>query len=85
VAFYDTGVLIGGLSQYLNPAYWLQVSFGDRELGLLGLNVYATQGRMILYFVIGVVLGYYGPKILQKMRLYTWGVWPSLGKFEPPK
>lgn len=84
-AFYDTGVLWPWMSDRLNPAVLLENLFGENEKGLLGINVLVVQGRMILYFLLGTITGYYGPESLQKIRLKLWGVWPNLGKYDPPK
>ncbi len=84
-AYYDTGVLWPWMSDRINPAIFLENLFGENEKGLFGLNILVVQGRMILYFILSTIAGYYGPESLQKIRLKLWGVWPNLGKFDPPK
>lgn len=84
-AFYDTGVLWPWMSERINPAIILENLFGENEKGLLGINVLVVRGRMILYFILGTISGFYGPEFLQKTRLKIWGVWPNLGKFDTAK
>ncbi|MCE7735602.1 MAG: branched-chain amino acid ABC transporter permease [Candidatus Heimdallarchaeota archaeon] len=84
-AFYDTGVLWPWMSERINPAVILENLFGENEKGLIGINILVVQGRMILYFILGTITGFYGPELLQKTRLKVWGVWPNLGKFDTVK
>lgn len=84
-ASYDTGLLWPWMSERINPAVFLETNFGENEKGFVGINVLAVQGRMILYFILGTVAGFYGPEFLQKARLKIWGVWPNLGKFDTAK
>lgn len=85
VAFYEQGSFLSALSEKINPGTMLQNTFGDLERGLLGIDVGTIQGRMIIYFILGIIMGYWGPDLFQKIRLKVWGVWPSLGDFEPPE
>ncbi|MFV2015006.1 MAG: branched-chain amino acid ABC transporter permease, partial [Candidatus Heimdallarchaeota archaeon] len=85
VTFYDAGEFSTEMLDIFNPSWLLQRLFGEKENGLFGLDVWAVEGLLILYFAIGVVIGYYGPDLMQKIRLKIWGVWPNLGKFDPPK
>ncbi len=83
MAFYDTGNMI--IASTWNPAPILQKYLGQGERGFFGMDLFKVQGRMVLYFIVGTVIGYYGPELAQKIRLRLWGVWPSLGTFDPPK
>jgi hypothetical protein len=85
LSFYDAGKVLSSLSNIFNPAKILRDAFGENETGLLYLDMGSVEGRFVLYFIIGVVLGYYLPEINKRLRLKFWGVWPNLGKFDPPK
>jgi hypothetical protein len=64
------------------PEDFLVDTFG--EDGIFGINVAVLEGRLVIYFIIGLLIGFIGPELIRKIRLKFWGVWPSLGKYEPP-
>ncbi|MHA2246185.1 MAG: branched-chain amino acid ABC transporter permease [Candidatus Hodarchaeales archaeon] len=54
--------------------------------GLMGLDISGTtimRAKFLIYTIIGVPFAYYFPKIFKKVRLRYWGVWPSVGRYEP--
>ncbi len=96
LSFFDAGKILKGLQSIninliffkrsidITPGKWLFDTFGDKESGLMFLDMGSVEGRFVLYFIIGVIIGYFVPEINRKLRLKLWGVWPNLGKFDPP-
>ncbi|MCH6573824.1 MAG: hypothetical protein IH795_01270 [Bacteroidetes bacterium] len=41
------------------------------------------KAKLLIYVIIGIPFAYYFPKGFKKARLKYWGVWPSVGQFEP--
>lgn len=53
---------------------------------LVGLNITGSaliKGYFLIYTVIGIPYAYYLPKFFKKIRIRYWGVWPSVGQYEP--
>ena len=82
--FYESGEIFSSFLKTFDPADILINLFGDNENGLMYIDISVVQGRILFYFIIGVVIGYFFPELYRKVRLKTWGVWPNLGKFDPP-
>jgi branched-chain amino acid transport system permease protein len=82
-AFYDAGKILSSISEKISLEELLVDNFGDS--GLLSIDVLAPQGRLLIYFIVGTVMGYFGPDMFRAIRLKLWGVWPSIGNYEPPK
>ncbi|MHA2295196.1 MAG: branched-chain amino acid ABC transporter permease [Candidatus Hodarchaeales archaeon] len=54
--------------------------------GIVGLSLSSSallKAKFIIYAVVGIPFSYYLPKIFKKVRLRFWGVWPSVGRYEP--
>lgn len=54
--------------------------------GLMGLDLSGTtviRAKFLIYVIVGIPFAYYLPKIFKKLRLRYWGVWPSVGRYEP--
>lgn len=84
ITFYDAGKIIPRLSEKINISKWLNDKFSEN--GLFGLiNVEVAEGRILIYFIFGVIIGYFGPELFRAIRLRAWGVWPSVGNYDPPK
>jgi branched-chain amino acid transport system permease protein len=41
------------------------------------------KAKFLIYATIGIPYAYYLPKIFKTLRLRYWGVWPSVGRYEP--
>ncbi|MHA2363306.1 MAG: branched-chain amino acid ABC transporter permease [Candidatus Hodarchaeales archaeon] len=41
------------------------------------------KAKFVLAIVIGIPFAYYFPKLFKKVRLRYWGIWPSVGQYEP--
>ncbi|MHA2272460.1 MAG: branched-chain amino acid ABC transporter permease [Candidatus Hodarchaeales archaeon] len=41
------------------------------------------KAKFLIYATVGIPWAYYLPKIFKKVRLRFWGVWPSVGRYEP--
>jgi branched-chain amino acid transport system permease protein len=53
---------------------------------LLGLGLSAAglvKAKFLIYATIGIPFAFYLPKIFKRLRLHFWGVWPSVGRYEP--
>ncbi len=84
LSFYESGKIVSLLSDKFSPSKLLIDNFG--EGGLFGyIDVVHPNGRFLIYLIIGVVLGYFGHNVIRFLRLRFWGVWPSIGNYEPPK
>jgi len=54
--------------------------------GIMGLSLEAAtlmRAKFLIYCVTGVFYAYYLPKIFKKIRLRYWGIYPSVGRYEP--
>jgi branched-chain amino acid transport system permease protein len=54
--------------------------------GLMGLSLSAKsliKAKFLIYCIAGIPFAYYLPKIFKILRLRFWGVWPSVGRYEP--
>lgn len=50
----------------------------------LGLNAKSLlKAKFLIYCIAGIPFAYYLPKIFKKVRLRFWGIWPSVGRYEP--
>ncbi len=52
-------------------------------LGMSLANEALIKAKFLIYSSIGIPYAYYLPKIFKKARLRFWGVWPSVGRYEP--
>lgn len=41
------------------------------------------KAKFLIYATVGIPWAYYLPKVFKKVRLRFWGVWPSVGRYEP--
>jgi branched-subunit amino acid ABC-type transport system permease component len=41
------------------------------------------KGKFLIYIVCGIPYALYLPKIFKKARIKFWGIWPSIGIYEP--
>ena len=54
--------------------------------GVFGVNLTGEaliKAKFLIYVVIGIPFAFYLPKIFKAIRLRYWGVWPSVGRYEP--
>jgi branched-chain amino acid transport system permease protein len=54
--------------------------------GLMGLTLTAKsliKAKFLIYCIAGIPYAYYLPKLFKIVRLRFWGVWPSVGRYEP--
>ncbi|MFX1505931.1 MAG: branched-chain amino acid ABC transporter permease [Promethearchaeota archaeon] len=54
--------------------------------GLMGLDLSGTtimRAKFLIYGIVGIPFAYYLPKMFKRLRLRYWGVWPSVGRYEP--
>ncbi len=54
--------------------------------GLMGLTLNAKsliKAKFLIYCIAGIPFAYYLPKVFKIVRLRFWGVWPSVGRYEP--
>lgn len=50
----------------------------------MGLTTSALiKAKFLIYTCVGIPFAYYLPKIFKTVRLRYWGVWPSVGRYEP--
>ena len=55
-----------------------------RDLLGMGLTTSALiKTRFLIYACVGIPFAFYLPKIFKTVRLRFWGVWPSVGRYEP--
>ncbi|MDH5403686.1 MAG: branched-chain amino acid ABC transporter permease [Candidatus Heimdallarchaeota archaeon] len=76
-------ILISFVEELVNLPQLLATWFDDE--GIFGLDILNIKGRLIFYFFINTIIGYFAPDFIRWARLKTWGVWPSLPDFDPPK
>ncbi|MHA1976659.1 MAG: branched-chain amino acid ABC transporter permease [Candidatus Hodarchaeales archaeon] len=53
---------------------------------LMGLSLSAKaliKAKFVIYCIAGIPFAYYLPKLFKILRLRFWGVWPSVGRYEP--
>lgn len=53
--------------------------------GILGMSLGGAlmKAKFLIYVVVGIPYAFYLPKIFKLIRLRYWGVWPSVGRYEP--
>ena len=54
--------------------------------GILGLTITSSiliRAQFLIYIVVGIPYAYYFPKLFKLIRIKYWGVWPSVGQYEP--
>ena len=54
--------------------------------GVMGLSLDAAslmKAKFFIYCIAGLLYAYYIPKIFKIIRLRYWGVYPSVGRYEP--
>jgi branched-chain amino acid transport system permease protein len=53
--------------------------------GILGMSLEGAlvKAQFLIYIVVGIPYAFYLPKIFKRIRLRYWGVWPSVGRYEP--
>ncbi len=54
--------------------------------GVIGMNLTGEaliKAKFLIYVIIGIPFSFYLPKIFKMIRLKYWGVWPSVGRYEP--
>ncbi|MHA2224347.1 MAG: branched-chain amino acid ABC transporter permease [Candidatus Hodarchaeales archaeon] len=54
--------------------------------GLMGFTFSAKaliKAKFLIYTIVGIPFAFYLPKIFKRIRLKFWGVWPSVGRYEP--
>ncbi|MFX0115465.1 MAG: branched-chain amino acid ABC transporter permease [Candidatus Hodarchaeota archaeon] len=54
--------------------------------GVLGMSLETSalaKAKFLIYAIAGIPYAYYLPKIFKKVRLRFWGIWPSVGRYEP--
>ncbi|MFX0124329.1 MAG: branched-chain amino acid ABC transporter permease [Candidatus Hodarchaeota archaeon] len=54
--------------------------------GLMGMDLIGgslIRAKFLIYAVVGIPFAFYLPKIFKALRLRYWGVWPSVGRYEP--
>jgi len=42
-----------------------------------------VKAKFLIFSIVGIPYAYYLPKAFKKVRLRFWGVWPSVGRYEP--
>ncbi len=52
-------------------------------LGMSFNSFNLPKAKFIIYLTVSIPYAYYLPKIFKKIRLRFWGVWPSVGRYEP--
>jgi branched-chain amino acid transport system permease protein len=53
---------------------------------VIGLNLVGSaliKSKFLIYIIVGIPYAYYLPKLFKKIRLKYWGIWPSVGQYEP--
>ncbi|MFX0014081.1 MAG: branched-chain amino acid ABC transporter permease [Promethearchaeota archaeon] len=53
--------------------------------GILGMQLGETliKAKFLIYITVGIPFAFYLPKIFKLIRLKYWGIWPSVGRYEP--
>jgi branched-chain amino acid transport system permease protein len=53
--------------------------------GILGMSLGDSliKAKFLIFAVVGIPFAFYLPKIFKAIRLRYWGVWPSVGRYEP--
>lgn len=54
--------------------------------GIMGLHLSGENlisAKFFIYIIVGIPYAYYFPKLFKTIRLKYWGVWPSIGRYEP--
>jgi branched-chain amino acid transport system permease protein len=54
--------------------------------GVFGIHIEAAviiKAQFLIYIAVGIPYAYYLPKIFKKIRIKYWGIWPSVGQYEP--
>ncbi|MFQ5980450.1 MAG: branched-chain amino acid ABC transporter permease [Candidatus Heimdallarchaeota archaeon] len=69
------------------PVFWVSEIVGLfllEEILAMSLNPETlVKAKFLIYASAGIPYTYYLPKIFKKVRLRFWGVWPSVGRYEP--
>ena len=42
-----------------------------------------VKAKCLIFSSVGIPYAYYLPKVCKRVRLRFWGVWPSVGRYEP--
>lgn len=52
---------------------------------ILGMDLEGTlvKAQFLIYVVVGIPYAFYLPKMFKLIRLRYWGIWPSVGRYEP--
>ncbi|UCG02578.1 MAG: branched-chain amino acid ABC transporter permease [Candidatus Heimdallarchaeota archaeon] len=53
---------------------------------IMGINLIGgslIKAKFLIFTVVGIPFAFYLPKIFKALRLRYWGVWPSVGRYEP--
>lgn len=53
--------------------------------GLMGMSLGSAliKAKFLIYVVVGIPFAFYLPKLFKSIRLKYWGIWPSIGRYEP--
>ncbi|MFX0117332.1 MAG: branched-chain amino acid ABC transporter permease [Candidatus Hodarchaeota archaeon] len=69
------------------PVFWISEIIGlfllEEVLGMSLKPEVLIKAKFLIYASVGIPYIYYLPKIFKKIRLRFWGVWPSVGRYEP--
>ncbi|MFW9993132.1 MAG: branched-chain amino acid ABC transporter permease [Candidatus Odinarchaeota archaeon] len=69
------------------PVFVVSEFFGlialEEILGVTMSSSTLLKAKFLIYVCSGIPFAYYLPKIFRKIRLRLWGVWPSVGRYEP--
>ncbi|PWI47261.1 hypothetical protein CEE45_12760 [Candidatus Heimdallarchaeota archaeon B3_Heim] len=80
-------VLITILTLPAIPVFFVSEIVGLFVLeGLMGLSLSPKaliKAKFLIYCIAGIPFAYYLPKVFKILRLRFWGVWPSVGRYEP--